>query len=510
MRKRYQTTVNTTLERLQASRHLLGIEPVLLTIDASNHEAMRALAESLEPLFSAGTVVTTVVDAMDVLVGGEPSSTMEIVNASVSGMVLTLTVEYRLPAVDYFFWFMHLGSSSTPCPPYDLLDGCCRGDMGVEFSTVGVDCSSHDPVGHMGQFVAEWGGNFISGQEQFTVSVDLEKRKVPSTVSNGATIYRLGIGMVVFGRLAQNTESRVEIQLNNTVTSTSVGSFQFSGIEFSRLQLETCGGKVVFMHMVIKAANIQGVQSIRYQSGEKWLQPECVQIPWTRGGTLGCNVSIESEFVDIWAPLPANFTSSSATLYVLLSRGSVLTRVVARADGGSVIEHCKDPVVIRPNRHEGQYIIDVLQGNRVKYSGQADFVQLFDVAALTLRVRSNSSVYRYSIDNISVVYSLVNSSVILSLMPNGRVTPELEALCDSGNICLIETLLESGQCTTHEKCEIQGENGVFVMPLYPWGVGTLKTDGTYTAMLTEIKETLTVDQPSSTLRRLLSWMTRKT
>jgi hypothetical protein len=316
--------------------------------------------------------------------------------------------------------------------------------------------------------------------------------------------------MVVFGRLAQNTESRVEIQLNNTVTSTSVGSFQFSGIEFSRLQLETCGGKVVFMHMVIKAANIQGVQSIRYQSGEKWLQPECVQIPWTRGGTLGCNVSIESEFVDIWAPLPANFTSSSATLYVLLSRGSVLTRVVARADGGSVIEHCKDPVVIRPNRHEGQYIIDVLQGNRVKYSGQADFVQLFDVAALTLRVRSNSSVYRYSIDNISVVYSLVNSSVILSLMPNGRVTPELEALCDSGNICLIETLLESGECTTHEKCEIQGENGVFVMPLYPWGVGTLKTDGTYTAMLTEIKETLTVDQPSSTLRRLLSWMTRKT
>jgi hypothetical protein len=100
MRKRYQTTMNTTLERLQAARHLLGIEPVLLTIDASNHEAMRALAESLEPLFSAGTVVTTVVDAMDVLVGGEPSATMEIVNASVSGTLLTLTVEYRLPAVD--------------------------------------------------------------------------------------------------------------------------------------------------------------------------------------------------------------------------------------------------------------------------------------------------------------------------------------------------------------------------------------------------------------------------
>jgi hypothetical protein len=119
-------------------------------------------------------------------------------------------------------------------------------------------------------------------------------------------------------------------------------------------------------------------------------------------------------------------------------------------------------------------------------------------------------VYRYSIDNISVVYSLVNASIILGLMPQGKVTPALEELCDSGNVCLIETLLESGVCATHEKCEVQGENGVFVMPLYPWGTETLKKNGTYTAMLTEIKETLvsqtTNSNTTSSLRRLMGWI----
>ena len=506
MRRRYQTTVNATLDQLQAARHLLGVEPILITLDATNYEAMRALSASLAPLVSAGTVVTSVVDSMDMMVGGEPSAAMEIINASVSGTVLTLTVDYRLPAADYFFWFMHFGSLPAPCPPFDMMDGCCRGDMGQEFFTTGVDCSSRDPIGHMEQFVAEWDGHFVPGQDQFTVSVDLERRKVPSTVSNGATIYRLGIGMVGFGRLAQNTESRVEIQLNNSITSTSVGAFQFSGIEFSRLQLETCGGAGVFMHLVIKAANITGVQSLRFQVGsdnsQPWKQPDC---------SPGCNVTIDSEFVDIRVPTGLNATDGGATLYALLSRGGqVLTRVVARADGDSVTELCRDAVVIRPSRHQREYTIDVLQGNRVKYSGQEDFVQLTDVAALTLRVRSNSTVYQYSIDNISVVYSLVNSSIILGLMPQGRVTPELEDLCDSGNVCLIETLLESGVCATHEKCEVQGENGVFVMPLYPWGTETLKKNGTYTAMLTDIKETIIItgnnNNTTSTLRRLMSWM----
>jgi hypothetical protein len=138
-------------------------------------------------------------------------------------------------------------------------------------------------------------------------------------------------------------------------------------------------------------------------------------------------------------------------------------------------------------------------------------VQLEDVAALTLRVRSNSTAYRYSIANISVVYSLVNSSIILGLMPEGKVTPGLEAMCDSGNVCLIETLLESGVCATHEKCEVQGANGVFVMPLYPWGTETLRKEGTYTAMLVDVQETVVSTEDGelsapSTLRRLLSWM----
>jgi hypothetical protein len=381
--------------------------------------------------------------------------------------------------------------------------------MGSEFLTVGVDCSSHDPMTQMEQFVAAWDGVHTS-RAQFTISVDLEKRKVPSISSNGATIYRLGIGMVVFGRLAQNTESRVEIQLNHSMTSTSVGSFQYSGIEFSRLQLETCGGEAVFMHLVIKAANIEAVQSIRFQVNDtgNWVQPDCgVQRRWIYGGALGCNVSIDSEFVNVYVPLPAGgFTA--ATLYVLLAKGPVLTRVVGRADG-AVTEHCKSPVVISPGTHQKQYTIQVLQGNRVKYAGQADFVQLTDVAALTLRMVSNSSVYRYSIDNISVVYSLVNSSIILGLMPEGKVTPALEKLCDSGNVCLIETLMESGQCSTHEKCEVQGANGIFVMPLYPWGMDSLRKEGTYTAMLVDIKETMVVHEEAKKntgLRRLMGWM----
>ena len=556
---------------------------MLLTIDATNYESMRALAAALSPLVkSAGTVVTSqVVDAMDMLVGGEPSATMEIVNASVSGVVLTLTVEFRLPDVDFFFWFMHLGSSPAPCPPFDTMDRCCRGDMGEEFLTVGVDCSSsRDAVEQMKRFVVDaWGGQLFMDQERFTVSIDLEKHKVPSvvvvsggTTTTTTTIYSLGIGMVVFGRLAQNTESRVEIQLNNTVTSTSVvGAFRYSGIEFSRLQLETCGGKRVFMHLVVKAANISAVQSLRYKVGDDdnnnndatWRLPDCVTLsPWIGGGggktmtMMGCNVSIDSEFVDVYAPLDQNnnntISGGGVTLYaLLLARGPVLTRVVARVDGGSVVEHCNQPVVIRPttttadvglldgNDQRKNYIVDVLQGNRVKYSGRDDFVQLTDVAALTLRVRSSSSnsssslslslMYQYSIDNISVVYSLVNSSIILSLMPHGKVSKELEALCDSGNVCLIENLLENGVCSTHDKCEVQGVNGVFVMPLYPWGMDSLRKDKTYTAMLMDIKEeiivvvggvptttttTATADNnnnnnrtsSSSSLRRILSWI----
>jgi hypothetical protein len=494
IRRRYQTTVNASMGQLQtAARHLLTEDtPMLLTIDATNYEAMQTLAASLRSLTGAGTVVTSVVvDAMDILVGGEPSATMEIVNASVTGTVLTLTVDYRLPAVDYFFWFMHFGSAEAPCPPFDMMNRCCRGDMGPEFHTVSVDCSSGDPMKHMEAFLAKWNGKDSSHGSFFTVSIDLDK--VPFAVLNGANVYRLGLGMVVFGRLAQNTESRVEIQLNNTVTTTSVGAFQFSGIEYSRLQLETCGGEngVITMHLVVKAKGITAVQSVKYSDNTKWTDAPVF------------NTTFDGDFIDIRVPAGPNAT----VLYVLLSRSDVvLTRVVARSD--SVIERCSAPVVISPSQHERQFVVDVLQGSRTKYSGQAGFVQLTDVAALTLKVRSNSTIYRYAIDNISVVYSLVDSALILERMPEGKVTPQLEALCDEGNVCLIETLMELGVCVTGNKCEDQGVNGVFVMPLYPWGRETLK-NGTYTVMLTDIKEEVIVggDQPpSSQMRRLMSWM----
>ena len=98
-------------------------------------------------------------------------------------------------------------------------------------------------------------------------------------------------------------------------------------------------------------------------------------------------------------------------------------------------------------------------------------------------------------------------------MPQGKVTPELEDLCDSGHVCLIETLLQDGVCQTQEKCEVQGDNGLFLMPLYPWGRSTLKT-GTYTVMVSDIKETVIPPPPptpqgGAVMRRLLGWMWRR-
>jgi hypothetical protein len=44
--------------------------------------------------------------------------------------------------------------------------------------------------------------------------------------------------MMVFGKLAQNTESRVEFQLNSSSVATSFGQFRYSFIEYTRRQLE--------------------------------------------------------------------------------------------------------------------------------------------------------------------------------------------------------------------------------------------------------------------------------
>ena len=319
--------------------------------------------------------------------------------------------------------------------------------------------------------------------------------------------------MVVFGTLAQNTESRVEIQLNASFTATSVmgGGFMYSFVEFSRLQLETCGGGGVVAHLVIKAGNVSSVGNIQYMQGSGdggWIQPNCSDgriILWQFNQTIqGCNVSIDPEFVHVYIPVP-NTTTSTTTVYVLLQRGSILTRVAARTDS-AVVDLCPAPMVIRASQFERAFTIQVLQGGKSKYEGPVNLVQLTDVAALTMRVLSNSTAYKYSFDNISVVYSLVDSTVVLSLMPDGKITPALEALCDNGNVCLIETLLESGVCQTDAKCEVQGD-AVFVMPLYPWGTASLK-NGTYTVMISDIKETPLEQAVVGTgpLRRLMSWI----
>ena len=514
MRQRYQTTVNTTLESLySASRHLLQQQPMLLTVDASNYEAMQALAASLESVRSIGTVVTRIVDAADMLVGGDASATLEIVNVTVDKISSTmgLTVDFRFPLADYFYLYMHLGAITPPCPPFDPTNRCCHGDMGnAEFITAGsayVDCSSNDPFTALDHFMGMWNGVYLSDDRQ-TIRFTIYLPNIPSTIESTAQVYRLGIGMVVFGRLAQNTEARVELALGSSSVATSFGSFQYSFVEYSRLQLEACAG-AVFAHLIIKASGVQSVQNLHFQTWDAgdWISPNCSSNRTVMLGItplLACNVSIEPDFVNIYVLVPPSLKNKTTALYALLQRDSVLTRVVAKTDN-TTIEHCTVPITINPVSHDA-FTIQVKQGNRMLYAGPVQLVQLVDVAALTLTIVSSSVLYSYSFDNVSVVYSLVDSSAILALMPDGGVTPALEKLCDSGKICLIEELLLGGVCQTGEKCERQGDS-LFLMPLYPWGGATLKT-GTYTVMVADIKEQLLPNPTtnnSSLVRRLLSW-----
>ena len=516
LRHRYQTTLNATLESvLTHSRHLLGSDPLLITIDASNAEAMQALADSFAPLRSVGTVVTRVVDSVDTLVGGDASATMEIVNVSSGPSVLTLTVDCRLPMADFFFFYVHLGDKvDPPCPPFNT--GCCRGDMGGEFRTTAVDCTANNPLEQMDAFVSAWKGQYVTpgSREMFSISIEMNRADIPSVMENGARVIRLGLGMVVFGKLSQNTESRVELQFNSSSLTTSFGQFRYSFIEYTRLQLEGCEG-VVFAHLIIKAANVTGVQSLRFQGwdGGEWIVPNCASgAVLLQGTTLlsGCNVSITTDFVDIYLSMKNIPINKTTTLYALLQRGTTLTRVVAKTDN-TILQHCNAPITINTTQHNA-FDIEVAQGNKVKYAGPPQLVELTDVAALNLKIVSKSSVYTYAFDNVSVIYSLVDSAQVLSRMPGGKVTPELEALCDAGNVCLIETLLVNGVCQTMEKCELQGDNGLFVMPLYPWGRSTLKT-GTYTVMVSDIKETVMPEKPvqqvgggGGVMRRLLGWI----
>jgi hypothetical protein len=427
--------------------------------------------------------------------------------------------------VDFFYFYMHLGAAADPpCPPFN--NACCRGDMGgKEFLTTDVDCTANNPLQQMDAFVAAWGGQYAAGsntREIFNVSINLNRTDIPSTMENGARIVRLGLGMVVFGKLSQNTESRVELQLNSSSTATSYGGqFRYSFIEYTRLQLEGCGDSVVFAHLVVKASGVSGVRSLRFQGwdGGEWIAPNCSSgaVVLEDGRVLsGCNVSITADFVDVYMSMKGVPINKTTTLYALLQRGSAFARVIAKTDN-TVLQHCNTPLTINTKQHDAFDIV-VKQGNKLKYSGPAQLVELTDVAALTLRIVSKSNIYSYAFDNVSVVYSLVDSAQVLARMPDGKVTPELEKLCDAGNVCLIETLLHNGVCQTQEKCELQGDNGLFVMPLYPWGHSTLKT-GTYTVMVSEIKESVIPPDPlpatmpsggggggGAVMRRLLSWM----
>ena len=517
LRQRFQTTVNATLDELyHSSRHLLSTQPLLLTVDASNAEAMEALAASLQSLRSVGTVVTRVVDAMDMLVGGDASATLELTNVTVDTIrgVLNLTIDCRYPQVDYFFLYLHLGATPPACPPFDAENLCCHGRMSpfAEFGTADdVDCTSNDPFTPLDTFVRMWGGKYPYADDRQTIQLSVPQSIIPSTVENGARVYRMGVGMVVFGRLAQNTEARVELVLNSTVTATSFGAFQYSGVEYTRLQLERCGASEVYAHLIIKASGIEAIQNLRYQTwdGGEWRIPACANNTLVYMGGIpltGCNVSIEPDFVEIYMSMQGIPVNTTITLYVLLQRASVLTRVVAKTDN-TILNHCNAPVVIESTSHDA-FTINVMQGTQTKYSGPLQNVQLTDVAALTLSIVSNSPLYTYAFDNISVVYSLVDASQITPLMPNGQITPQLERLCDAGAVCLIEELLLRGVCQTAEKCEVQPA-GLFLMPLYPWGRATLKA-GTYTVMVAQIRETLREnEQPAQTktfVRRLLGWI----
>ena len=289
--------------------------------------------------------------------------------------------------------------------------------------------------------------------------------------------------------------------------ATSFGAFQYSFVEYTRLQLEACGGST-FAHLIVKASGVQSVQNIRFQTWDAggWIAPNCSNGTVMLGTTrlLGCNVSIEAEFVDVYVSMQGVAVNKTTALYVLLQRGSVLTRVVAKTDR-SVIDRCSVPVSINATAHDA-FTIQVTQGNRLMYSGPVQMVQLTEVAALTMTIVSKSALYSYAFDNVSVIYSLVDSRQILARMPSGEVTPELEALCDAGNVCLIEELLRGGVCQTGDKCEVQGHS-LFLMPLYPWGGATLK-NGTYTVMVAEIRETLLQGNVTRAglVRRLLNWI----
>ncbi len=79
--------------------------------------------------------------------------------------------------------------------------------MGSEFLITAVDCTANKQ--QMDAFVGAWRGRYLSPDSRglFSVSIEMNRPDIPSSVENGARIIRLGLGMVVFGKLSQNIES---------------------------------------------------------------------------------------------------------------------------------------------------------------------------------------------------------------------------------------------------------------------------------------------------------------
>jgi hypothetical protein len=256
---------------------------------------------------------------------------------------------------------------------------------------------------------------------------------------------------------------------------------------------------------MVKAVGVEAVQSLRYSTSEheEFRVPNCSTLSnYTQCGQsvyIGCNVTIDPEFVEVLIPLPA--ITPVTLVYVLLSKGASLTRVLAKTDD-AVLQHCKP--VIHANAHTlDTFTVEILQLGETIYAGPVRLVNLTDVSLVTMRLHSLSNDTSFKFDNISAVYSLVDAAVVISLMPNGVITPQLEALCEEGRVCVIETLLANGVCQSDSKCEWQGDDLV-LLPVYPWNQDSYK-GGAYTVMLMEIREHPLIPTAA---RRLMNWFAR--
>jgi hypothetical protein len=340
------------------------------------------------------------------------------------------------------------------------------------------------------------------------MSVDLSQ--IPTAQQQ---VYRFGVGMVVFGRLAQNTESRIEVLAKPSLTVASSGFFQYSFVESAHLQLEAYG-PLVFARMIVKASGVSSVDSLRYaiSDGGEFLLPRCASRQYSQCGqtAVGCDVVVDSDFVEVVVPLNITATPPATVLvYALLARGSSLARVLAKTDG-TVLQHCRAPIDVNSHTKDSFYL-EILQRGRTLYTGPAQLVVNLtdDVALLTLRLHPLVGDATFRFDNVSVVYSLAPAEQITALMsPDGRITPRLQALCEGGSVCIIETLLRQGVCQSAAKCEWQGTDLV-VMPLYPWK-GAALAGGAFTVMACDVTETFVV--AAGVGRRLLggvgSWLDR--